>query len=137
MKIKSIVVLLLILMAVGCTHAPAAAPVATSATALNQYMYVVRPARVAMVTSGPTEAEMPALQGHVAYLQQLTRDGVLLLGGRTQNNDAETMGIVIFQAKSDEEAAAIMNNDPAVKAGVFTGKVYPYKIAFGRFAAAQ
>ena len=125
--------------ATGCATAPTAAtpPSAPAATAAGakQYIYVLRPARAELVTTGPTERELPHLRGHVAYMQQLTQDGKLLLAGRSQNNDADTFGIAIFVASSDEEAAAIMNNDPAVKNGVMTAKVYPYEIAFGRFAA--
>lgn len=31
---------------------------------LNQYIDIVRPARPAMLTEGPTEAEMSAIGGH-------------------------------------------------------------------------
>lgn len=35
--------------------------------------------------------------------------------GRSQNNDENTFGIVIFRASSEAKASEIMENDPAVK----------------------
>ena len=115
---------------VGCTHATTA-PSSAAATAQNQYVYVVRPSRPEMLTSGPTEREIEVLKGHVAFMQKLTDEGTLLLAGRTQNNDPSTFGLAIFVAPSEAAAEEIMNEDPAVKHGVMTATLYPYEIAFG------
>jgi hypothetical protein len=39
------------------------------------------------------------------------------------------MGICVFTAVSDTEAAEIMNNDPCVKSGVMMAKVHPFNLA--------
>jgi len=83
-----------------------------------------------MVTRGPTDEEASILSDHVNYLEGLTRQGVVLVFGRTQNNDSSTFGIVIFRAESEDAARSIMNNDPAVKKGIMRAELFPYK-AYG------
>lgn len=100
-----------------------------------QYLYILEPNRPEMLTSGPTPKEMEAIQGHVAYMEKLTAGGVLLIGGRTLNNDATTRGLALFVADSDAAAAEIMNNDPFVSSGAMTATLYPYQIAFGTLRA--
>lgn len=103
---------------------------ASAEAALSEYLYVVRPTRPEMVTQGPTEKELAVLKDHGAYLKRLTDDGTVVIAGRTQ--EAETFGIVVYRAASEEAARAIMNADPAVAAGVMKATFHPYKIAFQR-----
>jgi uncharacterized protein YciI len=95
----------------------------------SQYLYVLRPARPAMLTDGPTEAERAAVGEHFSYLTQLAQRGDVVLFGRTTNSDADTIGLVIFEAADDSAAKDLMNNDPAVAAGVMTAQLFPYRIA--------
>jgi uncharacterized protein YciI len=53
----------------------------------------------------------------------------VLLAGRTQTTTPDSFGIIIFNAESDEAAQHIVDNDPAVKNGVFHAALFPYKIA--------
>ncbi|MCB8943701.1 MAG: hypothetical protein H6658_08090 [Ardenticatenaceae bacterium] len=94
----------------------------------NQYLYKIQPTRLAMVTD-PTPEEAQIVGEHFQYLQDLTQKGVMILVGRTLNTDSSTFGIAIFQAGSDEEAQAIMHNDPAVQKGVMQAQLFPYRIA--------
>jgi uncharacterized protein YciI len=96
---------------------------------LNQYLYKIQPNRLEMVTRGPTDDEASILSEHFSYLKSLTDRGVVLVFGRTQNNDPSTFGIAIFRAESEETARSIMNNDPAVKRGVMRAELFPYKVA--------
>jgi uncharacterized protein YciI len=96
---------------------------------LQEYLYFLRPARLGMVADGPTPDEAEIVSRHFAYLQDLTEQGVMVLVGRTQNNDADTFGIAIFRAASEAQARAIMENDPAVRHGVMTARLFPYRIA--------
>ncbi len=82
-----------------------------------------------MVTNGPTDEEASILSEHFNYLQSLTKQGVVLVFGRTQNNDPSTFGITIFRAESENAARSIMNNDPAVKKGLMRAELFPYKVA--------
>jgi uncharacterized protein YciI len=56
-------------------------------------------------------------------------EGVTILVGRTLTTDQDSMSIVIFTARSDEKAHALMNADPAVSKGVMSAKLFPFRIA--------
>jgi uncharacterized protein YciI len=94
-----------------------------------QFLYRLRPTRTEMVTIGPTPEEEAIVDEHFAYLAALTERGVMVLVGRTQNNDEETFGLCIFQAESEDSARQIMNDDPAVKTGIMRARLYPFRIA--------
>ena len=97
-----------------------------------QFIYVFKPTRLGMLTDGATPEEGDTVSRHFAYLQGLTEKGVMILMGRTQNNDETTFGIVVFEAEDEVVARQIMENDPAVMGGVMTTTLYPYKIALMR-----
>jgi uncharacterized protein YciI len=93
------------------------------------FMYVTRPARLGMVTEGPTPEEAEIVSRHVDYLEALGERGALLLAGRTQENTEVTFGIMILETESEEEARAIMENDPAVAEGIMRAHLHPYRVA--------
>lgn len=93
-----------------------------------QFIYVLKPTRLEMLTEGPTPEETETVSRHFAYFQDLTAKGVMILMGRTQNNDETTFGIAVFEVEDEVEARRIMENDPAVTGGVMTATLYPYKI---------
>ena len=97
-----------------------------------QWLYHLVPARLGMVTEGPTPEEAETVSRHSAYLQDLTEKGVMILMGRTQNNDENTFGIAIFEAEDEFAAERIMENDPAVVGRVMKATLYPYKGALMR-----
>jgi uncharacterized protein YciI len=96
---------------------------------IAQFMYTLKVTRLGQLTEGPTAEEQAIVGRHFAYLQDLTEKGVAILVGRTQTADADTFGIMVFQAASEAEAQEIMANDPAVKNGVMTARLYPFRIA--------
>jgi uncharacterized protein len=95
----------------------------------SQFIYVVRATRPEMLTAGPTTEEQTIVGQHFEYLKDLAEKGAVLLVGRTQNNDESTFGLCIFEARSEEEARDIMNQDPAVARGVMSAQLFPYRIA--------
>jgi len=97
--------------------------------AMMQFLYKITPARLEMVTEGPTDQEATIVSQHFNYLKSLTDQGTVLLFGRTQNSDARTFGLAIFRAESEDKARSIMNDDPAVKEGVMRADLFPYKVA--------
>jgi len=99
---------------------------------MSDWLYYLKPTRLEMVTEGSTPEEAGIVSRHFAYLKDLTEKGVMILMGRTQNNDESTFGIAIFEAEDETMALAIMENDPAVKNGVKTATLYPYKVALMR-----
>ncbi|MCX6098937.1 MAG: YciI family protein [Candidatus Bipolaricaulota bacterium] len=95
---------------------------------MPQFLYRVQPARPEFF-GGPTADEEAAVGEHFADLEDLTRRRVVLLAGRTLNEDPSTFGIVIFEASSDAAARDLLARDPAVRAGVFLAELFPYRIA--------
>lgn len=95
----------------------------------THYLYTLRPARLAMLAEGPTEAEAATVTAHFNYLKELSEQGTVVLAGRTLHTDESSFGIVILRADSEQEARTIFENDPAVRGGVMHGKLYPYRIA--------
>jgi uncharacterized protein YciI len=57
------------------------------------------------------------------------KEGKLILAGRTLNMDPTGFGIVILEVNSEEEAIALMLNDPAVKEGIMEATIFPYRVA--------
>jgi uncharacterized protein YciI len=95
----------------------------------KHYLYRIQPTRYEMLTEGRTPEETQIIGEHFTYLERLTREGVAILVGRTLTTEQDSMGIVIFTARSDEEARALMEADPAVSKGVMNAKLFPFRIA--------
>jgi uncharacterized protein len=66
---------------------------------------------------------------HFERLKTFRDQGTVILAGRTMNEEEHAFGIVVFEAESEEEAEEFMKEDPAVKNGIMTGKLYPYHVA--------
>jgi len=95
-----------------------------------EFLYTIRPTRLAMLSEGPTDEESAVLSRHASYVERLAQQGVVELAGRTQNADETAFGLVIFHAESESVARQIMLDDPAVKHGVMTASLFPYRVAF-------
>jgi len=95
----------------------------------TEYLYLIRPARIEMLSQSSTPEEDAIVAEHFAYLQRALADGVLILAGRTLNTDDKSFGIVVFRAASEEQARAVVEHDPAVRAGVMQAELYPYRVA--------
>jgi uncharacterized protein YciI len=63
---------------------------------------------------------------HFEYLKDLLEKGILTMAGRFSE---VLIGLVMIEATSRDEALKIMNNDPAVKSGVFHAELYPWRVA--------
>jgi uncharacterized protein len=93
------------------------------------FLYKIQPIRPEMLIDGSTTEEEEIIELHFAYLQRLTKAGIVLLAGRTLNTDPSSFGIIIFKAASEQDARQIMHNDPAVKRHVMRADLYPFRIA--------
>lgn len=96
---------------------------------MPQWLIILKPARPGMADH-PTELEQTIVAAHYAYLRQALTDRRLILAGRTTDKNA--MGLVIFDAPDESAARAFMEFDPAVRQGVMTGEVRPYRVALSR-----
>ncbi|MFZ3588479.1 YciI family protein [Bacillus sp. DJP31] len=65
-------------------------------------------------------------------LQVLCESGKVILSGRTLNMDETGFGVVIIEVDSEEEVQKIMSTDPAVKKGIMTATLFPYRVALLR-----
>jgi uncharacterized protein len=104
-------------------------------TETRQYLYTIRPTRLQMLTDGRTPEEDDIVSDHFDYLKGLAADGVVLLAGRTQENDDSTFGIVLLRVDSHEAARAIMENDPAVAGGVMHARLHSFAISIQALAS--
>jgi uncharacterized protein len=62
---------------------------------------------------------------HLAHLESMYKQGVLLIAG-PMGDDGDLRGIVVLKVKSLEEAQALVNQDPAVKAGRLRVELHPW-----------
>jgi uncharacterized protein YciI len=96
-----------------------------------QWLSMAKPTRLEMlIESTPEEDEI--IDQHLAYVEDLTRNGVIIMVGRTLNTDATGFGLTIFEAEDETAAREIMENDPAVKNGIMSATLYPYRVALSR-----
>ena len=91
------------------------------------YLYTLHPTRLAMLTEGATAEEQMTAARHWAYSQDLLKRGVVVFAGRTLTRDASSFALCVIRAESEAAARKIMEDDPAVAAGVFSAKLYPYQ----------
>ncbi len=95
----------------------------------KQFLYTIKPTRLAMLVDGGTAEENAVLSQHFSHLQELTSQGIVVMAGRTQTTGLESFGIVIFYATDETEAQVIMAADPAVAQGVMQAILYPFRVA--------
>ena len=96
----------------------------------RQFVYFLRAKRLEMLTKGPTTEELRILSEHGNYLKGLAERGVVMLAGRTTNNDEHTVGIVIINASDEAAAAEIMEGDPFVKNDLMSATLLPFRVAY-------
>jgi uncharacterized protein YciI len=79
---------------------------------------------------GETPESQKIQEGHMANIQRLAKEGKLLLAGPF-TDDGELRGMFVFQVASLEEAKALCDTDPAVKAGRLRVELHPWFSAKG------
>ena len=114
------------------TPQPTPTPAAQTPQKKLQFVIVLRLQPKYQDDKNWTEADNQAVQRHFARLQQLQKDGKLILAGRTLVK--ESMGFVILEVESEAEARRVMDEDDAVKAGIMSAEVLPFQTALIRSA---
>jgi uncharacterized protein YciI len=94
----------------------------------THFLYTVQPARLEMLTEGPTEEETALIAQHWAYLQKLHEEEVVIFVGRTLVTDESSFGATVLKADSEEHAYDIMEADPAVSSGLMNAQLYPFQV---------
>jgi uncharacterized protein len=93
-----------------------------------QFVYVLKLTPRLLKEEAWTERDKQIVGQHFRRLQQLHKDGKVVLVGKTENdNDPEQFGLVIFEADSEAQARKIMESDDAVREKIMTAKLFPFR----------
>ncbi len=77
-------------------------------------------------TTATKEEKAKYFEGHMANINRLAEEGKLVVAGPFMKNDRNYRGIFIFNVKTIEEAQALVETDPAVKAKIFEVELTPW-----------
>ena len=85
-----------------------------------------------ILKTGPKDAQIKGddrkeiFAGHFANIKRLADEGKLVVAGPFGANEKSYRGLYIFNVATVEEAAKLVELDPAVKAGVFVPDLTPW-----------
>lgn len=110
---------------VGCTtsrQAKSTTPAAPETPTMSQYF-------VALLYSGPSrdseEAEVQRIQAaHISRIKELIASGEMVVAGPFDGGDLR--GMFIYDVESMEEAEALADSDPAIKAGRLRAEIHAW-----------
>lgn len=71
-----------------------------------------------------SDEEKAVMARHFAYTSQMFAEGNIVFDGACLDG---TMGIIVYQAKSQEAALELFNNDPLVKSGIMSTELRPFR----------
>ncbi len=92
----------------------------------------MRPYVLALLKTGPKDAIVQGderkkiFQGHFANMNRLAKEGKLAVAGPFNDPDKKYRGLFIFAVPTVEEAKALAETDPTVKAGVLIVEYIPW-----------
>jgi uncharacterized protein len=113
-------------------QAPAAAstpaPAKPAAPAMKTWLIRLIPPRPTFADDA-TPAEQAVMEQHFVYWKDLNDKGVCLFGGPVLDPKG-VYGILVVKAASEDEARALGNADPSVKAGINKIEVAEFRVAF-------
>jgi uncharacterized protein YciI len=92
-----------------------------------QFLIIKRPRENFIETM--TEEESQIMSAHFLYLKQKLAEGKLIMAGPVTTGD---FGISVVETDSEDQAREIVNNDPAVVAGIMKPTLYPYRVSLLR-----
>lgn len=108
--------------------APPPSPAAAAPQMVTYYMgFLVRGPRW---TPERTPEVMELQKGHLAHMRKQHELGKLILAGPF-GDDGRIRGIVVYKTDSMEEAIAITEQDPSVKAGRLAVEFHPWLVQKG------
>lgn len=96
---------------------------------MSEWIYFIHPPREDFVAT-ITEEEAGIMQVHAAHLDELHRQGTLILAGPTFGR--VNTGIAVIEAEDEESARALMMSDPAITSGLMTPELRPMRVSFLR-----
>lgn len=93
---------------------------------MEEWIYFLHPPRDDFAAT-ITDEERRVWSAHFERLQQLLRDGVVVVAGPTLGR--VNTGIVIFRAPDELAAREVMAGDPAVAGGYARGELRPFRLS--------
>jgi len=85
-------------------------------TPINHYYVIIKPYRQDFITN-PKENEDKIMEDHFHYLKSLLEQKKIYLAGPSLIPE-DPLGLIILEAKSEEEAKELVENDPSIKAKI-------------------
>lgn len=89
-------------------------------------MYVFCILKTGSNTTATKEEKTKYFEGHMANINRLADEGKLVVAGPFEKNNKNYRGIFIFNVATVEEAQALVETDPAVKAKIFEAELTPW-----------
>ena len=89
------------------------------------FIYVLR-AEGRNLIDETTPEEEARLGEHFDYLERALEDGKLILAGPCLDGE---FGVVLFRAATDDEASEFVQSDPAVRRGLMTAELHPFRVS--------
>lgn len=91
---------------------------------MKSYMMVI-------LKTGPNKIEDKAklnelFKGHMNNINKLSSEGKLVVAGPFGKNDKDYRGIFIFNAKTAEQAIALLKDDPAIQEKLLEAEIIPW-----------
>jgi uncharacterized protein YciI len=95
---------------------------------IKHYIYVLKLSDPKLnEESNWTDKQKKITADHFMYLKNLMSDNVLIVAGRSIEENP--FGIVVFKAKTWDDALQIMNDDPAVKNILMTAELHEFSLS--------
>ncbi len=99
----------------------------------KQFVYVLKLTPRLLDEKNWTEKDKQIVGAHFRRLQQMHKEGRLVLAGRTLNeSDPSQFGVVVFEADDADEARKVMEADDAVREQIMTAQLFPFGVALIR-----
>jgi uncharacterized protein YciI len=95
---------------------------------MAEWLVILRPPRQSFVDD-MTEEERAVMQDHFLHLERLLAAGKLVLAGPSLG---PVFGIVVLEAKDEEEARRLVAADPAVASGVQQAELSRFRVSLLR-----
>ncbi|WP_254871046.1 YciI family protein [Bacillus sp. Marseille-Q1617] len=101
----------------------------TEERATMEYIYVLRLIPRLHKEENWTEEDEIVVAEHFKRLKEYRDRGVVILAGRTLNEEENAFGIVVFEEENEGKAEEFMSEDPCVKEGIMRAELFPYRVA--------
>ena len=89
------------------------------------FIYMLRPKSRSLIDETTPEEEA-RLGEHFEHLQKALAEGKLILAGPCVDGE---FGVVVFRAATDDEALEFIQSDPAVRHGLMTAELHPFRVS--------